>query len=167
NLFAREDRKGIPLLSVATNQSQIELLKKLLERMPEPLWMLYVLRVSRGEGELGRYQSVDTFLRIDIEAFLDRYRNFLEGDARHNFWIKSLEGPALLVLDEHNLIYCYGPVNEWASELQETGWQEVSQNEVVLPNPHQHHYHAILDDDARKILESVEWVHSPLQEYEH
>jgi hypothetical protein len=164
NVFARQDRTGTPLLSVATSGSQVELLKKLLERMPDPFWMLYLLRVSRGEAAPGRYESANNFLRTDIEVFLERFRNYLEGDARHNLWIKSVDGPALLVLDEHNLIYCYGPVSDWATELQDMGRNEVPGGSMILPNPHEHNYHAILDDEAQGILDSLEWIHGPLQE---
>ena len=164
DVFSREDRKGTPLLWVGTAGSEIEVLKKLLQRMPEPFWILYVLVVSRGEGEPGRYQSAQSLLRVDVEEFLNLYSNFLESDARHNVWIKSEEGPALLVLDAHGLIYCYGPVDEWADELLRSGWQEVPRGSIRLPDPHQHHYHEIFDDDARRVLKDTEWIHSPLQE---
>ncbi len=163
-VFAKEDRKGTPLLTIVTDGSQIELLKKLMYRMPDPFWLLYVLRVSRGEGSTGRYQSANSLLRTDVRTLLDRYKGFLESDSRHNFWIKSVDSPALLVLDEHNFIHCYGPVDAWAKELEGLGWQECQADENLLPDPHVHHYHPIFDDEARDLLANVEWIYSPLHE---
>jgi hypothetical protein len=164
NVYARETRRDVPLLCLGPNGGHVELLKKLLERMPEPMWILYVLVVPRGEGEAGRYQSANSFLRNDIGGFLDRFRNYFESDARHHIWLKSEQGPALLVLDSHGLIYCYGPVESWANDLDELGWREVEAGTILLPNPHQHHYHEIFDDDAKNVLSSMEWIHSPLRD---
>jgi hypothetical protein len=132
--------------------------------MPEPLWILYVLIVPRGEGQAGRYQSAEFFTRSDIAVFLDRFRNYFESDARHHLWLKSEDGPELLVYDSHGLIFAYGPVDGWADELLQMGWKEVEEGSIILPNPHQHHYHEIFDDDARQVLSSMKWVHSPLRE---
>lgn len=164
NVYAREIRAGVQLLCLGPSGNQVDLLKNLLERMPEPLWILYILVVPRGEGDAGRYQSASSFLRSDIGAFLDRFRNYFESDARHNLWLKSEEGPALLVLDSHGLIYCYGPVDAWADDLGQVGWREVPAGTILLPDPHQHRYHEIFDDDARSVLETMEWIHSPLRE---
>jgi len=163
NVFARERRADVPLLVVAAKSNQVQL-KALIERMPEPLWILYVLIVPRGEDQAGRYQSAESFTRSDIAGFLDRFRNYFESDARHHLWLKSEDGPALLVYDSHGLIFAYGPVDCWADELLQMGWQEVEEGSIILPNPHQHHYHEIFDDDARQVLSSMEWVHSPLRE---
>jgi len=163
-VFARDLKAGSPQLCIASSGNQIDLLETLLEHMPEPMWLLYVLVVPRGEGGNGRYQSTEPQSRQEIQAFLGRFRNYLEADGRHNIWLKSEKGPALLVFDRHNLIYAYGPIDEWAKALLELGWSEVERKAISLPDPHSHHYHAIFDDDAREVLSYMQWQHSPLRE---
>jgi hypothetical protein len=144
--------------------SRRSMLGALLEQMPEPLWVLYVLIVPRGEGEAGRYQSAEPLTLTEARAFLNRFRNYFEADGRHNIWLKSEDGPALLVCDRHDLIYGYGPIDQWADALQKLGWTEVERKAISLPDPHSHHYHAIFDDDAQKVLSFLQWQHSPLRE---
>ena len=167
NIFARDTHGATSRLTIAADSKQIELIDALLDKMPEPFWLLYVLVVSRGEGDAGRYQSSETLSRADVKAFLARFRSFLEIDGRHNIWIKSEVGPALLVLDRHNLVYAYGLENEWSTELRGMNWIEVDQDAIALPNPHEHHYHAIFDGDARDVLTEMRWDYSPLREQDY
>jgi hypothetical protein len=163
-IFARENHGSTPHLMVAAASGQVQLLEALLNKMPEPYWLLYVLVVPRGEGEPGRYQSPTPLSRSELISLLSRFRNFFETDGRHNVWIKSESGPALLVLDRHNIVYAYGFEGEWSSELREMGWTEVDGKAIALPDPHAHYYHEIFDDDARNVLGEMEWSHSPLRE---
>jgi len=166
-VFARDMKSGLEHLCIAASDDQSHLLETLLEHMPQPMWILYVLVVPRGEGEAGRYQSTEPITRHEARAFLSRFRNYLETDGRHNLWIKSEDGPALLVFDRHDLIYGYGPIDEWTGDLQKLGWIEVERKDISLPDPHSHHYHAIFDDDAREVLSYTQWQHSPLQEQDY
>ena len=165
NLFARELRKDTPLLRIAADKNQIDLLKLLLDKMQEPFWLLYVLLVPRAdEGASGRYQSENVLTKSEVLDFLERFEVFLESDGRQSLWIKSSKGPDLLVYDRHNLIFAYGPIDEWAQRLQNLGWNEVTDENLRIPDPHMHYYHELFDDDARRLLKDFNWVHSPLRE---
>ena len=164
-VFARQNRKGTPVLRIAADTEQIRLLELLMEDMREPLWLLYILLVPRAdEGQPGRYQSADQFTKAEARAFLERFRLYLESDGRQSLWIKSVDSPDLLVYDKHNLVFAYGAVEQWAERLNHLGWQEVPEKDLHIPAPHMHRYHGLFDDDARKLLSDFNWVHSPLRE---
>jgi hypothetical protein len=162
-VFARESSR----LRIASSEEQTVLLKSLLEKMPEPMWLLYVLVVPRGEGDPGRYQSREPLSREQVLAFLDRFKNYLESDGRYNLWLKAEVGPDLLVSDRHDLVYAYGEMDEWAKVLTRLGWEEVDSKSLTLPDPHSHHYHEVFDDDAQQLLLSREWDYSKLRELDY
>jgi hypothetical protein len=139
----------------------VGLLRELLELLPEPIWVLYVLVTPRSEAAAGRYQSATPHRREEILALLDRFGDFLANDGRHNLWLAA--PPAgQLVLDRHEVIYAYGPMAEMAAELKEKDFTEVEM--VRTPVPHSHHFHAELDGDECAMLDYWEWIHSELQE---
>jgi hypothetical protein len=166
-VFSREVKDGAAELCIAAGVDLVALIETLLEEMPEPFWLLYVLVVSRGEGREGRYQSSEPVTLEEAKAFLDRFRHFVEKDGRHNIWFKSESGPALIVCDRHDLVFCYGLADTWVPILRKRGWSQVEKNEMASPDPHAHHYHAIFDDDARDVLAYMEWQHSPLREQDY
>lgn len=163
-VFGRDTRGSVRCLRIAATENQVQLLDTLINKMPAPFWLLYVLVVPRGEGQPGRYQSSEPITNESLNAFFARFRNFLEADGRHNIWIKFESGPALLVWDRHDLIYAYGFEEEWATDLLRAGWTEVDPAAISLPDPHAHHYHAIFDDDSREILATMNWNYGPLRE---
>jgi hypothetical protein len=164
NAWAREDLSGTERLTIAPRADHIGLLKNLLDAVPEPMWLLYVLVVPRGEGEAGRYQSPGPLSREEVKKFLVDFGYFLERDGRQNLWIRSESGAAMLVYDRHNLIYAYGHLPEFVSILVRQGLNEVQPNSIVVPDPHSHHYHAVFDSDAERLLDSLEWQRTPLRE---
>jgi hypothetical protein len=124
-----------------------------------PYWLLFVLHTPRGEGEPGRYQSPE----IEPErfnAFLARYGAFLSGDGRHDFWLRSPSSEATIVWDRHNLIYAYGPLDDYISALRGLGFSEA---EVSIPFPHAHNYRPEFDSDAKTLLLEFEWTRTPLK----
>jgi hypothetical protein len=65
------------------------------------------------------------------------------------------------VLDRHNLIYGYGPLNDFERVLQSLG---VRQGESPLvPDPHLHHYHQVWDGAEREIVRRFDWHIKPLR----
>ena len=89
NIWALEHLASTDRLIIAPRIDYICLIESLLDVMPEPIWLLYVLVVPRGEGEAGRYQSAEPQSREHVRRFLSEFRAFLENDGRQNLWLLS------------------------------------------------------------------------------
>jgi hypothetical protein len=69
---------------------------------------------------------------------------------------------ATIVLDRHNVIYAYGPLDLFESTLRAPGVQPGSAREI--PDPHVHHYRREWDDAEREVLRFFAWNIRPLRE---
>jgi hypothetical protein len=145
---------------VTPETDQVELMIRLLDAMSGPFWLLYVLVVSRGGGESGRYQSPEPQTKADAEAFLRDFRAFLEKDGRHNLWIASASSPEMLIYDRHNVVYAYGSLSEWQPMLSGAQFTEVPL--IRFPSPHSHHYHQSMDDEEARMIGHWNWNRTPL-----
>ncbi|WP_111264986.1 hypothetical protein [Marilutibacter maris] len=139
--------------------SDPEVFLRLSRCLEEPLFLLYVLHTCRGEAETGRYQSPELSFR-DLEAFVDEFRPLLCADGRFDLWAYSPEQKATVVWDRHNLLYAYGPLDRYATELRSLGF---GQGIPEVPAPHTHHYRSELDALAGKLIDRFDWVYSPLR----
>jgi len=159
--YARQVVGGVERLVIAAGSAPVALLRELLELLPEPLWVLYVLITPRSEAAAGRYQSATTHTRAEVVALLERFEDYFAGDGRHNLWLAA--PPAgQLVFDRHEVIYAYGPLGEIAARLKAKGFAEVEM--IRVPVPHSHHFHEERDGDEKAILEYWEWGLGALQE---
>jgi hypothetical protein len=139
----------------------VDVLLDLARRLREPFGILYVLVVPRtGEHLEGRYQSPHPTSRADTEAFVQHFRDYFEGDARHHLWLTSLPDAATLVYDHHDVIYAYGPLDQYRAVLANRGFRE---SPVAIPNPHHHRYNEEFDATEGTLLAYWEWRHFPLQ----
>jgi hypothetical protein len=122
--------------------------------------VLYVLHTSRCGNQLGRYQSPS--LEFDaLNGFMAEFCEYLTNDARHDLWVYSPRSEAPLVWDRHDLIYAYGPLEQFRAVLKGS----LQEGDVDgPPYPHSHMYHAEYDDSERALLRYFHWLHSPLQE---
>ena len=163
NCWAVEKTTGPSRLVIAPAGRYIELMIRLTVAMREPFGLLYVLLVPRaGEGESGRYQSPAPVSSAELETFLWRYQDLLEKDARQHLWIISVGGSSLLVYDNHNVIYAYGPLAEFENVLRSNG---LAQCETVsFPVPHVHKYNAEYDQQERDLMGHWKWIRFPLQD---
>jgi hypothetical protein len=161
NAWAREKTTGQDRLVIAPTTLYVEILKTLTACMQGPYLLLYVLVVPRAKGEAGRYESEFSFTLEQVEKFLDDHAASLENDARHNLWIRSTSGNELLVYDRHNVIYAYGPLEQFIAALASRGLTESEQ--IRFPSPHAHQYHPEFDLDQQHILQNESWVVSPLR----
>jgi hypothetical protein len=96
----------------------------------------------------------------EVRAFLERFGDLLSADGRFDLWIYSLPDDASVVWDRHDLIHAYGPSELFVEALRGLGF---CPGEPKIPAPHAHNYHGDLDEQARALLESRSWEHSPLQ----
>jgi hypothetical protein len=165
SVWAFERTSGGTRLAIAPARDQVDVLLRLIEAMPEPFWLLYVLVVPRGGSESGRYQCPESQTRDAVKGFLHEFRSFLENDGRHHLWIASVSGPAMLVYDRHNLIYGYGPLDEFVTVLSEIGLKESPS--VQIPDPHVHHYNEHFDKDEHIVLVHWPWLRTPLRDLDH
>jgi hypothetical protein len=161
NAWAREKTSGPDRLVIAPRSGYTELLVKLANCLLEPFDLLYVLVVRRGQHEEGRYQSDYSFSAVQLREFLRKYSDFFEKDGRHNLWIRSTSGEGLLVYDRHNVIYAYGPLDQFTLSLVSSGLAE--SKDVHFHSAHAHHYHANFDADENRLLTEEEWTISPLR----
>ena len=162
NVWEVEQTTGPERLVVAPPTKQVEPMLALTKLLPEPFGVLYVLTVPRGSsGEPGRYQSTQPATRSEMEAFLKRFCKYLESDARHHLWVTSLPNSALLVYENHNVIYAYGPLDEFKKVLRAKG---LTEGQVRFPSPHTHNYHLEFDGDERQVMSYWEWVYFSLAE---
>lgn len=87
------------------------------------------------------------------------FGQFIREDSRHDFWPRSHDD-ATIVLDRHNLIYAYGPLELFEQALKSSG---AHVGEPAALGTHLHHYHAVWDDMERRILRRFDWQISPLR----
>jgi len=137
-----------------------EVFRQLVEALAPPFYLLYVLHTPRGEGPTGRYQSPEVDDRA-FRKFMERFSEYLSGDARFDLWAHSPTENATVVWDRHNQVFAYGPLGRYELVLRGLGF---IRGNVEVPGPHQHLYRAEFDLQAAQVLEAFEWTHSQLRE---
>lgn len=155
-----ERTKGPLRLAIGPSGGHIHLLAELAREIPEPIGLLYVLVVPRTDREPGRYQS-PLLRRNDLDKFLDRFREFFEGDGRHHLWVLSPRGGPKIVYDRHDVLYAYGPIEVYERVLRAL---RLSEDLVEIPVPHVHMYHQQYDSEEKAVLNYWDWKRSPLVE---
>lgn len=159
NVFAVGEAGAVTRLAIGPSTDQIALMLRLAEAWGGDYYLLYILLLSRGEKEDGRYQS--PLLSFEqVSRFCSIFSDFIETDGRHHFWIASIDRRGLLVYDQHNIIWAYGDLETYTRILTESGFKP---GVVDVPFPHSHHFHVENDDCVRQVLDNRAWQHSPLQ----
>ena len=133
--------------------------RKLVQYLEPPIFLLYVLHTSRGEGALGRYQS-PSLSRVELDSFLDCFSDFFARDSRFDLWAYSPEMKATIVWDRHNLIFGYGPLQDFEDCLLGLGFRP---GKPSMEFEHTHNYHPECDSAATQVLEYFHWLHAPLK----
>jgi hypothetical protein len=161
NLYDIEKTTGGSRLVIAPADGHDVLLGDLVELVDGPYHLLYVLLVSRLGRDEGRYQSPEQLSLADVCLFLKEHGHFLARDGRHHFWIGAADRSGLLVYDQHNVIYAYGPLAAFEGLLRRKGFHR---EEVRFPGPHTHHYHPENDAAEDRLFAAWEWIQFPLEE---
>jgi hypothetical protein len=159
--FEKETVAGQDRLQVGLDEAQDACVRELASGLTGPFKLLYVLHTSRTGSELGRYES-PTLSTAQVHEFLQRFGPFLAQDARHDFWLRSHDDDATIVLDRHNIIYMYGPLARFEATLLRIGC--TTRGLPRIPDPHVHHYHEEWDESEREVLAALPWVRKPLRE---
>jgi hypothetical protein len=159
-VFFRQMMRGnVECLNVGVPGGDVEVLRTLVGCTEPPYYVLYVLLITRGEGQLGRYQS-PWLDRDQLNSFLTRYQGYFSSDGRFALWVHSRASNATLVWDHHNWLYAYGPLSCYEERLRAIGFGPGS---LKIPVPHQHSYRQECDADAAAIMAHFDWSHSELQ----
>lgn len=148
-VWMREPAEERERLRIGAGTGTMELLSALAKSMREPLFLLVVMRAPQVV-EVGRWESV-ALTHPELARFTDRYGELFEEDPRAQLWIGELDGAGMLVLDEHDLIYAYGPLRTFELELRERGY---APGDPQVPNPHEHRYspqYDGLEQDLRRL----------------
>ena len=94
-----------------------------------------------------------------MEKFFSEFQEYFESDGRHAIWLASLPASATLVYDQHNVIYAYGPLEQYEQIVRDRGFQEQT---VRFPAPHSHNYNPQYDEQEQKVLNYWDWRRSQL-----
>ncbi len=135
-----------------------DLLIRLSGQMKGPWYVLYVLLVSRRDRETGRYQGIEIENHVDLAIFLNKYKSYFDGDGRHHIWVGSASCGDLIVYDNHDKIFAYGPIDAFLSVLG--GYVSES---IEIGGAHTHHYNEEFGCDEDAIFSEWPWRHCPLQ----
>jgi hypothetical protein len=159
--FAKEIVGGQTRLTIGFDSAQDGCVRELASGLAGPFQLLYVLHTTRTGAALGRYQSPVVPV-AQLHDFLIRFGPFLAEDARHDFWVRSHDDDATIVLDRHNVIYAYGPLTTFRRVLLRIGAH--SHGLPRVPDPHVHYYHDAWDDSERQVLAALPWIRTPLRD---
>ena len=140
-VWTREPTDERERLRIGCGTETIELFRALAGLLREPLFLLVVMRAPRVV-EVGRWESIP-LTQPELGRFIDRYRELFEDDARAQLWVGELDGVGLLVLDEHDLVYAYGPLHRFEEVLRARGY---TSGDPRVPDPHEHHYNKQFDE---------------------
>src|SRR5215467_3746388 len=120
NTFESEIVGAQPRLRIGLDHAQDFCVRELVADLAGPFQLLYILHTTRVGSELGRYESPVVSV-AQVRDFLDQFGAFLSQGSRHDFWLRSHDDDATVVLDRHNLIYGYGPLAAFEAVLHRIG----------------------------------------------
>jgi hypothetical protein len=162
NVFERQrlaDRQE--RLRIGPSRGHVDLMVELVECLPEPLRLLYILIEPHGDRHRpGRYEAASGMSFEETEAFLREFGDFLQSDGRHHLWVAS-PGHGTVIYDRHDMLYAYGPLDRFVSVLRANGLHE---GPLVIPVPHRHGHHSEFDEAETRLLSRLQWIQSPLRD---
>lgn len=90
----------------------------------------------------------------DAAAFFDQFGTLFADDGRADAWVGSTQGEGLIVLDRDDVLYAYGPLDEFERMLRDRGF---AAGFPLLPNPHIHNYNPELSPEEARLREWSRW----------
>jgi hypothetical protein len=143
---------GVARLCIGGGEDPVGLLLRLGQALTEPLFVLAVIDVSTEAT--GKYES-EAMTDADVASFFDQFGRLFAEHGRAEAWIGSLpdEGGLardFVVLDDHDLLYAYGPLDVFERILRDVGF---TTGLPEIPVPHVHGLNVELAQD----LQLREW----------
>ncbi len=161
NIYFRQPCGESERLVIGPTDSQIKLLDELAATYPsQRFFVLYILLLSHAGRLPGRYQSPLIANHEDLQLFIWTFQNFFEGDGRHHVWIASPDSDALLVYDQHDVIFAYGNLDAFEAVLNNNGFK---QQEFWFPSPHSHSYDPSNVNTEDELMAYFDWQYFELQ----
>lgn len=148
----REATSGPERLRVGGGAHSTQTLLAFAGELAGLLFVLVVMRMPRAGEE--RWWDSEAMAHSEVVAFVDEFRDLFEKDARADLWVGTTTNQRLVVLDEHDLIYAYGPLDRFEEVLHSNGYVA---GEPRAPDPHEHHYNVEFDEFEMRIREWDEW----------
>ena len=130
-------------LCIGGGDDPVRLLLAVAEALAEPLFVLAVIDVS--EAETGKYES-EAMTYADVASFFDEFGRLFAEHGRAEAWVGSTHEGGLIVLDEHDLLYAYGPLDEFERILRDRGF---TAGLPEMPVPHVHALNVELAEQLR------------------
>jgi hypothetical protein len=148
-VLARESTTGPDRLRIGGGEDSVKLLVALAQVLAEPLYVLAVFRVT----EPAKYES-EPMTHADAASFFDEFGKLFSEDGRAQAWVGSMHDDGLIVLDEHDLLYASGPLNEFERILRDRGF---TTGHAKIPAPHAHQYSPAFDTEEARLREWSGW----------
>ncbi len=152
--FQKQSISGVNRILIASAGSTTELVAELLQFLPQPYRLVYLL-VTPPDGFEPKKYEIDGVTTGQIKDLFERYRPFLESDARHHLWIHSDGGKGTIICDEHDWIYMYGNLDAVEAFLLEKSFREEM---PIIPFPHLHNESSANDETMRSLLGHFPWT---------
>ena len=149
----------VPRVHAGLPAGGLEAFEVLTSQLEAPLVILYVLHTPRGEAPAGRYQSRD-FSHFELKSLLGRFTAFLCSDSRFDLWVYSPSERATVVLDRHNQLFAYGPIDRFSSALRSIGYE---QGAISVDFPHIHQFMPEFDRHSEELLSTLDWIRTDLR----
>ena len=152
-VWSREPTSGPERLLIGAGRAPVALLTALAEVLPQPLFVLVVLRVPRA-GDECKLES-NALTQAEVLRFFGEFGELFEQDGRAQAWVgATARGEGLLVLDEHDLVYAYGPLDAFEAVLAGRGYEP---GVPEVPDPHEHAYLERYDSLEVNLRECWDW----------
>ena len=158
HVYDREIQKGVERIAIASRFGQVKQLCEMISALDGPFRFVYYLLSESGEYSAGYYSVVRDLDRDQVQSMLMEFERFFEHDGRHTLWIASPREKATVILDEHNLIYGYGPLDRWEAQLLAS---DLERGPVSIPFPHTHHRHEGMESELIRLMQSQIWALRP------
>jgi hypothetical protein len=157
--FREEIAGTVPRIHAGLPAGGLEPFELLVSQIEAPLLLLYVLHTPRGEASSGRYQSEEISHR-EFTLLVRRFAAFLCSDSRFDLWVHSPSEGATVVLDRHNQLFAYGPLERLSNALRGIGYE---QGDITVDFPHIHQYMPEFDGDSKELLSTIAWSRTDLR----
>jgi hypothetical protein len=154
--------EGERWIMVGVSRRQINLLGDLTTCLTPPFRVLYVATDLSQDLEPARYEMQSELSASELAEFFESFGPMFEEDGRHALWITASNG--MLVFTQHDVIYAYGPLDDYESRLLRSGLTETN---FSIPAPHFHFFNSEFDGLVNRLLERYAWSISPLQEIDN